>query len=1373
MRIVVTVNGFLHGGCAVASVILRSRGKSVLPVLLLLLGLLAGLNQSALAGGTPAKPPVLIVYDSWQQIPHPSPDDIKAPDSSLADSLQLEQLLGHFPMAADRMRLADYRPGTLTQYPFVFYIGNLRKAVLPRHFLRDVGQYRGSFYWINYAIGQLDPAALKKFGISFVRLEIESSFNKVRYHGVELEKGDPTTNIIQVTAPQNCTIVAETIPDKGTTTPYITRTGNFWYIADSPFSYMGERDRYFAFADTLYDFFGVQPKVRKRAILRIEDVNPTTPPGALRDIADRLSRLHAPFAISLIPRYQNPNTKVEIPTASRPDYLNAVHYMTTHGGSVLMHGWTHRYHGVTADDFEFWNGDANARTPTIPEDSPEYVDTHLHNGLDDCFDARLYPIAWETPHYAASMIDYAEISRHFSTAVEQRILLDHPEFSQYFPFVIKRDIYGQKIYPENLGYITMQVNDDKKEDLAKEEAEVDEILANAKDLGVLRDVTVGAFIHPFLNTSLVSRLVEGLQKEGYTFIDLRNENNTVQLDDMLIATGSVHGQIKLEDQYIHEFFLDPEGRVKKESYSKTKYTGVLKRSMKIPDGWIYVCHGVRSRPPSWLTQTKRNVIAALKRFPMRGASEREVPKEPARTVVLTLAKCSGAVQHDQNSYLHALDTMGTAPETLAVADLSTKTLEPFNVLVVPQACAGTLTPAQITLISKEVSNGLNILLDGTSQLSEALGVKASGKTETVATVRDQLTFQALTWPSAASVPVCTFPTGATAIYKEPESNQTVAAYFPVHRGHCLVMTTTFDPSSEFGYSRFPTLPTAFFTAFPVIPAFTAHDLELFFEPGDRTSISIEKLVLEWKKWGVRAIHAGCWHFYSNYTYDYDRLIRNCHANGIAVYAWLELPYVSRKFYEAHPEWHEKTAAGIDSQPGWRMPVAIEEPQCRKAVLDFVADLLKQHDWDGVNLSELYFENLTGPDDAKQFVPMHPYVRTTFKQRYKFDPVELCQPGSAHYWRTHPGAWKQFADFRGELLRDVYRDVLHTLQGFQHGDQLGRRDVVVTALDTINNPEIQRNTGLDIRDIIGMMAGKGQTGERFDFVLNVEDPQRRWNDSPDRYVALGKQYAKLVADPAKLALDLNIVNVHKQGDHRFATLIPIGLETLEMLHSARSVVPRVILYSESTLSPFDTGLLGSASASAGYWQECPDGYQLKASGMVYLRGQNEDHQITIGHDTLLVNDLGEAALPAGEYKLQIHEDLLQLAADIPVIRLLSTTGNLRHMNEHHARISLDYDAAAPCLFSFDERPEHITLDDKPWAAAIMEGNHCWTLRCPSGAHSLVVSSQGISLFLAQEASAISAWVIVLFGGGASVMLLLLILITHIGRIREMKQVKGQA
>jgi len=108
-------------------------------------------------------------------------------------------------------------------------------------------------------------------------------------------------------------------------------------------------------------------------------------------------------------------------------------------------------------------------------------------------------------------------------------------------------------------------------------------------------------------------------------------------------------------------------------------------------------------------------------------------------------------------------------------------------------------------------------------------------------------------------------------------------------------------------------------------------------------------VKSWSEAGIRVIHAAGWHEYPKYTYDYDRLIRLCHAYGMIVYAWLEPPQITKRLYDQHREWREKNYEGKDARYDWRYPLALTEPACLSATMDWVRKFLSSHDWDGSTL----------------------------------------------------------------------------------------------------------------------------------------------------------------------------------------------------------------------------------------------------------------------------------------------------------------------------------------------------------------------------------------------------------------------------------------
>jgi Ca2+-binding RTX toxin-like protein len=67
--------------------------------------------------------------------------------------------------------------------------------------------------------------------------------------------------------------------------------------------------------------------------------------------------------------------------------------------------------------------------------------------------------------------------------------------------------------------------------------------------------------------------------------------------------------------------------------------------------------------------------------------------------------------------------------------------------------------------------------------------------------------------------------------------------------------------------------------------------------------------------GIGALHVAAWHYWErdpeNDAY-LRRLIEACHRHAILVYAWFELPHVSEKFWDLHPEWREKTGVLQDA-----------------------------------------------------------------------------------------------------------------------------------------------------------------------------------------------------------------------------------------------------------------------------------------------------------------------------------------------------------------------------------------------------------------------------------------------------------------------------
>jgi len=106
-------------------------------------------------------------------------------------------------------------------------------------------------------------------------------------------------------------------------------------------------------------------------------------------------------------------------------------------------------------------------------------------------------------------------------------------------------------------------------------------------------------------------------------------------------------------------------------------------------------------------------------------------------------------------------------------------------------------------------------------------------------------------------------------------------------GKLLYINSRFDPLSQQGYSHYPFFLEYVRRFFQLRPIIRREQLEVYFDPGFRHLYSVENLIRSWVANGIRIVHVAGWHQYPKYTYDYERLIRLAHANGILVYAWLE------------------------------------------------------------------------------------------------------------------------------------------------------------------------------------------------------------------------------------------------------------------------------------------------------------------------------------------------------------------------------------------------------------------------------------------------------------------------------------------------------
>jgi uncharacterized protein YdaL len=1277
----------------------------------------------AVAGSSPLHaekaPRALILFDGTSQ---------KTAEGRV-DGLNLANLMGHFGYQPVLQAIEDYRPGGMAAYEAVFVAGGSNKTRWPAPLVRDARARSSRLVWLGYGLDAFvaGPEA-RKCGVRVDSVRPDSPIRRVQYRGHELVRGGGMMTTLTVLDPARVRVEAEAVSPEGRTVPYILRSGNRWLVADVPFAYIAEQDRYLAFCDLLHDVLGVDHAPLRHAMIRLEDVTPDDDPDEVRRVVDVFASEDVPFQIGFVPIYVDPEARKEVRLSQRPEMAAALRYGVAHGGALVLHGDTHQYRGTTPDDFEFWDGFRNAPRA---DDSVELVRGKLQAALDETFLADVYPIAWETPHYAASQLDYAEFARVFSVLYEETTI-DGQGSQQSFPFPTT-DSRGYRIVPENIGYLPASNPDPAR------------LVANARGMLAVRDGLPSAFVHGFLDPHLIRDTVRGIKELGYEFVSLRDFDCRVATEDRLIATGKAARDIELRDSYLHQFLVGPDAKHRQETWADKRFTGRTQASLQPGDDETLVAIGEDERPaapPSLATRLKGALTSALGRF--RAHEPALEQPLPVRTAILWRANARGAAGLDQESLASVFRVYGAAPHVIPVSSLATAALARDEILLVPQVAATSMSGEDVSRVSQWVREGGQLILDGRSMLSEAVGVRYPGGTILTERVTDSAQVDLeLKWRPAAVVERFRVPDPAVILTRETTSHLGLAASFSHGKGKVLYLAARLDPYSREGASRYPFLYEHALQAFDRRQPARARSIELYFDPGLRTDVSIEDLAVQWRRMGVRVIYAAAWVFDRRYTYDYDRLIRVCHANGILVYAWFEFPQVTPAFWKDYPEWREVAAAG-KTLPSWRLAMNLANPSCRQGAVHFMTTTLGRWAWDGVNLAELSFDGKADGDAPRGMVPLNEDVRRAFRGDHGFDPMALFDLSSPHYWRRDPKGWQEFLAFRVDLVTELHRVFLTALRPFAASG----REVIVTALDSLEHPEVAADNGLDSAAIVGLL-------QETPFTLQVEDPARAWADPSSRYVTLARRYRAILPADARFMLDVNVVPSRNVEATHLPSALATGSELVAAVRAARTASERVALYGDATIRTTDLERLAYAGADQTQVTRRGLTWEVVSPVSVELPVSSEIRTFSLDGRDWPYWRPGYVLLPPGRHTLSATRQSFHWL-DTSALRpqLLQVSDPLLEMSTTNAGLAIEYDSPGPVYACFARRPARVLVEGVD--AVIQDGAREFggVVMLPSGHHRAVISgSRGTALFL-EFASLVSSSLIVAFGTTAISMLAVL-------------------
>jgi len=599
-----------------------------------------------------------------------------------------------------------------------------------------------------------------------------------------------------------------------------------------------------------------------------------------------------------------------------------------------------------------------------------------------------------------------------------------------------------------------------------------------------------------------------------------------------------------------------------------------------------------------------------------------------------------------------------------------------------------------------LESGAVVVLEGESEAARSLGFRSTSKQVRVGSLVDvHAPKLPIIWAKALELPVFEVPAAAQVFAKERWEGAPLTAGY--RRGKGAVLWVAVSPGDN-GYERFPYVLHALASLGLEAP-FRSRRLWAFFDYSYRMRVDLDYFAARWRKAGIAALHVAAWHFYdpdAERDAYLNRLIQACHRKGILVYAWIELPHVSEKFWQDHPEWREKTALQQDAHLDWRKLMNLINRDCFRSVSQGIRRLTERFDWDGVNLAELYFESLEGYLNPARFTPMNADVRAEFRKLNGFDPLELYNESSPHFHKKTADGMRAFLEYRAGLAKRLQEEWIGVIEEVRAGRH--NLDLVLTHVDDRFETQMRDLIGADAARLLPLL-------DRHDFTFLIEDPATIWHLGPERYPEIARRYQPLTRRQDKLAIDINIVERYQDV---YPTKQQTGVELYQLVNLAARSFTRVALYFENSILTQDLPLLPSAAAVVSRVErreektviDSPYGVGVPWNGPARVNGK----PWPVAGD-------GVVWLPPGPC-------VLERATQSPPLHLIDFNGDLRTATATGSGIDFTYTSPARAFAVLDRKPSKIELDGEAAAVEASPVAGGWLLTLPRGQHLVSVSAE---------------------------------------------------
>ncbi|MBZ5514685.1 MAG: hypothetical protein LAN62_07550 [Acidobacteriia bacterium] len=628
-----------------------------------------------------------------------------------------------------------------------------------------------------------------------------------------------------------------------------------------------------------------------------------------------------------------------------------------------------------------------------------------------------------------------------------------------------------------------------------------------------------------------------------------------------------------------------------------------------------------------------------------------------------------------------------------------------TLLIVPEAEGRRLDGAVLSAILRDVERGMPLLLDGTSPLAAALGVDATGTDAELTEYRwKPYAEEHIRLPGQLAYSLYQGNASLKVLADDPATGAPLVVSGSRGEGRFIHSAIPFEPSKGMVYEYLPFLAQAIADELHVSPTLAADNLCVYLDVGGEPVANPVAVAAQLRSWSVREVHLGVFYGSEEFKRFARQFIPAAHLEGIAVYAWLEYPMVGEEFWNAHPEWREITADGKPAIMDWRLHMALEDPDCLRAVIQLMRRWVLDLDWDGVDLAELYFEaSRKGFGKPDEFTPMHPTFRKMFQQRYGADPIEIFDPASAPFWRRDRKLRRALSEYRIEVVTRLTESFLGALARCRA--QKPYLQITLTFIDSLRDPTVKDRYGVDADRLLALQ-------EKYDFAVEVEDPYTVWNSGPDRYHAIGEHYRARLRPGTPFSIDVNVVD---RAPPVRPLARPRGLELYELVAAVAANTDMVTLYGVSTFSADDMRLLPFVLGARQVIGEVADAVPIEARRQLYWRTNTQGRTPYLdGREWPCASD-SQVLIPAGKHPVLTRPQAEK--ADPNTLRVENVNGNVIGAERAGKRVMMEYESRGRCYITPNRKPAKLFCDGQAGIARILsdEGHVC--LVAPQGRHKI--------------------------------------------------------